>query len=121
MNDLLVGPSTLQVDPYDPRKAVLNKVSARLPRLNIDQIAKPQQVLLMGDFGWYRESRKSFATPSPPPLPTIEWHRRPTWHNIAYLDAHVEWVPIVKGEYVTAKYSIIPYLDLQAEIKAAAP
>jgi prepilin-type processing-associated H-X9-DG protein len=72
--------------------------------------------VLIGDQGWLNQWR-----PMPPPVktaweqeckPYAEWHVKPDYYNLAFLDGHVAFVKVRKTWYVTDDYSIVPFKDL---------
>jgi prepilin-type N-terminal cleavage/methylation domain-containing protein len=86
-------------------------IAARLPRLNVSQVANCSRLVLMGDYGWVNQ-----WDPTPWPhieLKTqVEWHGRPDHHCVAFLDGHVGLIEIKKGFYVTSEYCVLPFQDL---------
>ncbi len=87
------------------------KISARLSGIHVNKTANPSHLLLMGDFGWINQ-----WDPQPYPRPEYkdqaEWHGRPDYHNMAFLDGHTDFVNIPKGYYITPDYTIIPFKEL---------
>lgn len=107
-NPLLVGQDELFVNPNDPIHDLMVKVSGR--RKNISESTKfPKELLLLGDFGWYKAWRFGW-----PPKYQFDWHGRPSHHNLAYVDGHVAFVRIQQGVSVTSDYCVLPFRDLAA-------
>jgi len=87
------------------------EIGKRLPNLNVDDIANPARLLLIGDYGWINEWK---------PVPHLfeeakeraEWHDKPEHFNLAYLDGHCDFLHIRKGYYVVDEYSVVPFSDL---------
>jgi prepilin-type N-terminal cleavage/methylation domain-containing protein/prepilin-type processing-associated H-X9-DG protein len=86
-------------------------ISQRLTNLNRSSVANPSVVLLIGDFGWINQW-------NPTPLPQqewkelAEWHGKADYHNMAFLDGHVNFQKIRKGFYVTSEYWVLPFQEL---------
>lgn len=89
-------------------------IAARLPRLDVNRVAKSHsRLLLMGDYGWINQWK-----PRPHPhaewKELAEWHRKVDCHNLAFLDGHVSFVKIRKGYYITDEYWVLPFEDLSS-------
>ncbi|MBN1359881.1 MAG: prepilin-type N-terminal cleavage/methylation domain-containing protein [Sedimentisphaerales bacterium] len=114
-NPLLIGWGSCA--PLSPHTQELDlAIAAKLPNLNVNQVAGPHHdVVLLGDHGWVNQW-------SPMPLPFAEWKQRAEWHGkpdfhaVAFLDGHVEYRRIEKGIYVAPQYRVQPFtaLDEQA-------
>ncbi len=118
-NIFLIGPggfpdfSYFYPSPLRTPEVVLlgEKINARLPDINIDDVANPSRLLLIGDYGWISQWE-------PTPLPyqmwkeLAEWHDRVDCHNLAFLDSHVEFLNIRRGYYVTSEYYVLPFKEL---------
>jgi prepilin-type processing-associated H-X9-DG protein len=77
--------------------------------MRISQVtANPSTLVLAGDHGW----RQAYAYNS---TQRIEWHGRPAWHNVCFLDGHVAFTHIRKGLDVTPEYTVLPFQDLHQE------
>ena len=60
---------------------------------------------LVGDNNWINEWD--------PYLPdVVDWHEAIDYHNLAFLDGRVEFLEIVKGEYLNGNYRIMPFAEL---------
>lgn len=108
MNLMLVG--SLDVPSSDPCVDVVRQVKDRQENLRLNTLfASDALVLLMGDFGWYYawSWRHSGGW-------RVDFHRRPCHYNLAFLDGHVEFLRVFKGLNVTARYTVIPFQDLQS-------
>jgi prepilin-type processing-associated H-X9-DG protein len=42
----------------------------------------------------------------------VSWHNLPNYHNVAFLDGHVEFLFIRKGLYVAPTYRVQPFEEL---------
>jgi len=87
-------------------------INSRLDGLSlIDVTTNPAIFALVGDNNWIHEWV--------PFGPINEaWHGKPQYHNIAFLDGHVEFIMVLKGMYVTSEYSILPFRDLHGMARA---
>ena len=120
-NIFLIGPggfrdfSLFYPPPLRTPEVILlgEKINAHLPDINIDDVANPSRLLLIGDYGWIGQWN---PTPLPPLYQTrkelTEWHDRPDCHNVAFLDSHVKFLNIRKGYYVTSEYYVLPFREL---------
>jgi prepilin-type N-terminal cleavage/methylation domain-containing protein len=126
-NIFLIGPD--KYGPFSIKTAELDsKISDRLTGecsesgkcrsgLHISEVtANPAHLALIGDEGWM-----SLWRPMLPPLkeqwerllkPYTEWHIRPDYYNLAFMDGHTAFVKIRKAYYITEDYSIVPFKDL---------
>jgi prepilin-type N-terminal cleavage/methylation domain-containing protein len=101
-NILLVGPAQVGSLPSPILEDEINKKLMNLKRSYVDNSAK---LLLIGDYGWSNDWL--------PTVPRIgDWHAHPHHHNVAFLDAHVEFLHIRKGLYVTTEYTVLPFKEL---------
>ena len=108
-NIYLIGQD--QIAPIAPGLDVLqDEINARLRNLRISQVDGHSRLLLVGDYGWLNQSR--------PLLPLIgDWHGREFFHNMAFLDNHVEFLRIRKGLFVTEEYTVLPFKGLHSLAK----
>ena len=101
-NILLIGQN--QIGPL-PSPTLRDEINKRLKNLKRSYVDNPAKLLLIGDYGWSNDWR-----------PTVnrigDWHGRPHHHNVAFLDAHVEFLHIRKGLYVTTEYTVLPFKEL---------
>jgi prepilin-type N-terminal cleavage/methylation domain-containing protein/prepilin-type processing-associated H-X9-DG protein len=87
------------------------EISRRLPHLNVNRVAYPARLLLIGDYGWLNQWK-------PAPHLMQEWKERAEWHdrsehfNMAFLDGHCDFLRIEKGAYVNDDYSVVPFAGL---------
>jgi prepilin-type N-terminal cleavage/methylation domain-containing protein/prepilin-type processing-associated H-X9-DG protein len=104
-NLFLVGPTMIgppHADYVDLHKAI----NSRLQDLNRINVSTPASLLgLVGDNNWICEWNRAMPE-------SAAWHGKRRWHNLAFLDGHVDFVLIRKGLYVTAEYSVLPFRDL---------
>jgi prepilin-type N-terminal cleavage/methylation domain-containing protein/prepilin-type processing-associated H-X9-DG protein len=87
------------------------EISRRLPNLNLDLVANPSLLLLIGDFGWINQWKPK-RHPKKEWKEVAEWHRKADHHNMAFLDGHVKFLNIRKGYYVTSEYWVLPFEEL---------
>jgi prepilin-type N-terminal cleavage/methylation domain-containing protein/prepilin-type processing-associated H-X9-DG protein len=104
-NRILIGPLDLPTSPLEPCQGLMAEINRRLPSLTRSQIKNESKLLLMGDAGW--DQAWNVAT-----IGSVEWHGRPRTHNIAFMDGHVQFLEIPKGQHVTRDYTVIPFSDL---------
>lgn len=106
-NWLLIGPSSLGYVPTD--YAVLrDAINKRLDGLSLtDVTTNPTVLLLVGDNNWIDE-----WIPIPMSPHGQDWHGKPRYFNMAFLDCHVDFIRIRKGLFVTPEYSLLPFRDL---------
>lgn len=110
-NLFAIGP-TMVGPPTADRVDLHNAINSRLDGLSlIDVTTNPAIFALVGDNNWIHE-----WLPFGPP--NAAWHGKPQYHNIAFLDGHVDFIKVLKGMYVTSEYSIIPFRDLHGMARA---
>ena len=103
-NILLIGQNAIPI--WDQNCQELHeKINVKLKNLNRNRVCGPSTLLLIGDYGWVNE----WMTYS---KQRIEWHEKQCHHNLAFMDGHVEFLPIQKGQYVTANYCVLPFREL---------
>lgn len=101
-NLALVGPLQLQIpagEPVGPQIVEYNRMLPSMAYSKIDVVTS--RVALLGDYDWYL----AFVRGS---NPLANWHEKPSYFNLAYLDGHVEFRRVRKGVYVSDGYSIFP-------------
>jgi prepilin-type processing-associated H-X9-DG protein len=112
-NVMLVGPNSLRNDSLLPMplRVLHTNINRNLRRVKVDKVDEPHRLLLIGDYGWINQ----WAWEPFPTLPT-EWHDKTDYHNIAFLDGHVKFMPIEKTTYTCSEYRVLPFknLDYQA-------
>jgi prepilin-type N-terminal cleavage/methylation domain-containing protein len=107
-NFLLIGPRKLNNVPSG-YAALRDAINIRLHdnfRLT-DVTTNPALLALVADNNWGQEWDPDPMLPHAP-----EWHGKPRYHNLAFLDCHVEFIRIRKGLIVTPEYSLLPFRDL---------
>lgn len=98
-NHIIVGPNQI---PDLPEKEVSDAVNAGIKKLRIHDAHDLSRLPLAGDHGWVNQWW--------PTVPDVnEWHRRPSYFNLVYVDGHVAFVRIQKGKYVTNEYTVFPW------------
>jgi prepilin-type processing-associated H-X9-DG protein len=113
-NVMLIGQDQLPFVREPRAKAILIiNLNQRLKHLNRSRIDGESKLLLIGDQGWVHD-RNATTTP-------VEWHRKPSTHNMAFMDGHVQFTEIRRGYYVTSSYTVIPFRDLQDDAIACQP
>ncbi|MDH4240949.1 MAG: DUF1559 domain-containing protein [Phycisphaerae bacterium] len=110
-NWLIIGPRTLgNTDPgYEPLRTAYNNRRLQLSAgISLtDVTTNPTVLLLAGDNNWIDEWLPISMSPH-----GQEWHGKPRYFNMAFLDCHVEFIKIRKGIFVTPEYSLLPFRDL---------
>jgi prepilin-type N-terminal cleavage/methylation domain-containing protein/prepilin-type processing-associated H-X9-DG protein len=97
-------------NPNNPAREVLHKVDQRLTDLNRSSItANDSRLILLGDYGWVQAW--DFGSSQ-----QIEWHAKPCYYNVAFLDGHAGFVKICRGLNTTPAYSVIPFKDLEDQV-----
>lgn len=100
------------IGAFSPETAVLDQeINKRLAGVGIDDVANPSRLLLIGDYGWLNQWRKTLNVPEDMKR-LVEWHDRIDYYNMAFLDGHVEFLNIRKGIYVDSEYCVLPFKDL---------
>ncbi len=103
-NHYLIGPDKIGTLPT-LGVALRNRINARLKNLNINRVDGHSRLVLIGDYGWLNQSR--------PVVPRIgDWHGRDYYHNMAFMDSHVDFLRIRKGLFVAPEYTVLPFKDL---------
>ena len=103
-NIMLIGPDQVPV-PAGELQPLHIGINKRLPRLKAGKVANHSSLILIGDYGWINQWMAGM------PFKT-QWHDRETFHNVAYLDGHVEFIEIRKGLYVAEEYNVLPFCEL---------
>jgi prepilin-type N-terminal cleavage/methylation domain-containing protein len=109
-NLVLIGQD--QIGGFDEELKI--EINKRIKHLRITQVtANPAHLALMGDYAWWYQ-----FLPTPPTnweqkcKPYAEWHIKPEYYNLVFLDCHTAFVKIRRAYYVTSDYSVIPFEDL---------
>lgn len=108
-NWLLIGPRKLQSVPsqYEPLRVAINtRLHADFSLVQVT--VNPALLALVGDNNWMQEWE-----PNPMVPHGHEWHGKPRYYNLAFLDCHVEFIRMRKGLFVTPTYTLLPFRDLQ--------
>lgn len=110
-NIFLVGQNSCQ--PFSARTAELDRAIAQiLPTLTSHLVsANHAQLVLIGDFGWVNQWRPTVNL-KPEWKELAEWHGKPDYHNMAFMDGHVDYVNIQKAIYVADDYCVLPFAHL---------
>ncbi len=108
-NIYLIGPD--QIGTLPPGCNVLrSRINANLKNLNINRVDGHSRLVLIGDYGWLNQSR--------PVVPRIgDWHGRDYYHNMAFMDSHVDFLRIRKGLFVAPEYTVLPFKHLRGLAK----
>ena len=109
-NVILIGQDQLQL-LNDKFRTLHEEINQRMRKMNINRVDNPSRLLLIGDYGWYNQS-KPVELPFEEWKILAEWHGREDCHNMAFLDSHVEFLNIRKGFYVTDEYTVLPFKEL---------
>lgn len=107
-NPILIGQNNFHLFPSDPCKDVMIEVKKRFPQLNHSMIRNESKTILLGDIGWVEQCHFNSTK-------KLEWHQTPCSYNVAFLDAHAEFLKIRKGMLTTSRYTVIPFKDLATE------
>lgn len=108
-NWLLIGPSQLGYITSD-QEILRSTYNNRRTQLKYgisltDVTTNPSVLLLVGDNNWMLEWH-------PIPIHGQDWHGKPRYFSLAFLDCHVDFIKIRKGLFVTPEYSLLPFRDL---------
>lgn len=112
----LVGQN--KFDPFSQHSVEFDrKFSDRIIHMSLSKVTvAPARLFLMGDYGWFNqwqhEVHKSYEIKE-----LAEWHEKPDSHNMAFLDGHVQFVRITKGDYVGDDYTVVPFADMLSEAR----
>jgi prepilin-type N-terminal cleavage/methylation domain-containing protein len=101
-NHVLIGPD--KISPL-PSTELTSEIDKRLKNLNLNSIANPSRLLLVGDNPWVKQ-----WWPTSKHMPA--WHGRCCNHNLAFLDGHIEFLHIRKGLYISDNYTVMPFSEL---------
>jgi prepilin-type N-terminal cleavage/methylation domain-containing protein/prepilin-type processing-associated H-X9-DG protein len=101
-NIMLIGPDQI---PLLTSTKLTIEINKRMKTITRSTVASPQRVLLIGDNRWVKQW-----------WPTSDhmegWHGKDYYHNLAFLDGHVEFLHIHKGLHVTKEYCVLPFKEL---------
>lgn len=109
-NVILIGQDQLQL-LNDEFRILHEEINKRMRKVNINRVDSPSRLLLIGDYGWYNQS-KLVELPFEEWKELAEWHGRENCHNMAFMDSHVEFLTIRKGFYVANEYTALPFKEL---------
>jgi prepilin-type N-terminal cleavage/methylation domain-containing protein len=103
-NLFLIGPDQSGIPPNE-LAPLHEQLNLRLKRLTRTQVNNPSLLILVGDNPWVNQWM--------PGIPErVGWHGPGDRHAVAFLDGHTDFIPIVKGMYVTRQYTILPFKSL---------
>jgi prepilin-type N-terminal cleavage/methylation domain-containing protein len=122
-NIFLVGPNKfgpLSIKTKDLDLEISRRLESSEPNtsgLNISEVtASPAHLALIGDQGWMFQWQpmvpQAKAKWEQEFKPYAEWHGKPDFYNLAFMDCHTAFVKIRKAYYITDDYSIVPFKDL---------
>jgi prepilin-type N-terminal cleavage/methylation domain-containing protein/prepilin-type processing-associated H-X9-DG protein len=103
-NNLLIGQDTVTSQLAGDIE-LRDKINERLKGVKLTCVANPGRVLLIGDYTWQHCWKRIVPR-------TGEWHGPRCYHNLAFLDGHVEFLMIRKGLFVTDEYCVLPFSEL---------
>jgi len=103
-NRFLIGPDQVPPGPAH-LQGLHGEVNKLLKRLNISRVTEHERMLLIGDYGWV--SQRQWQNEN-----RTEWHAKPSFHPMAFLDGHTSFLRIRKGLYLTNIYRILPFAEL---------
>jgi prepilin-type N-terminal cleavage/methylation domain-containing protein len=113
-NHLLIGQNSIDLppgEPCEPACGLWTRIKKRIGTLKRSGVQDVSRVLLIGDYTWY----DNWDPTVPERFPY--WHQTRSMHNFAFVDTHVEFVPIRKGIHVDKRYTLIPFMG---ELRQAA-
>jgi prepilin-type N-terminal cleavage/methylation domain-containing protein len=106
-NIILIGPTRIGMAPPGPVATLFAAIDKRMRAIKLTDVsAASSKVLLVGDNNWMSEWYPLIASHSK------AWHGKDRYHNMAFLDVHVEFLKIRKGLFVTPAYNILPFRQL---------
>ncbi len=112
-NIILIGPNKLGMAPPGPVADLFDAIDRRIKNLKLVRVSADwSKVALVGDNNWMYEWDPRVMTHSK------AWHGKTRYHNIAFLDCHVEFIKIRKGLFVTPQYSVLPFKELYSQAHA---
>ncbi len=80
-------------------------INLKMEGLKRSQTQHHDKLAFVGDTHWLYEWMPSY--------PHREgWHGKDDYHNLAFLDGHVDFVKIRKGLYVSSDYHLVPFSTL---------
>jgi prepilin-type processing-associated H-X9-DG protein len=105
-NLFLVGAN--KYGPFSDRTAELDaRISAGITSMNVSKVSVScSRLVLMGDWGWVAQWDPGYPDNGP------AWHGRKDTYMMAFLDGHVSFTQIVKGDYSTDAYTVVPFKGL---------
>ena len=91
--------------------ALEDEVNNRLNSINSHNLGNHSQLLLMGDYGWYNQWKPTDVL-TDEERQVAEWHGRPNYYYMAFLDGHAAYLEIIRGLWVADEYTILPWKEL---------
>jgi len=104
-NILLIGQNQIAQLPM-AQQELRTRINRRISSLTLNSVNNPDQVLLIGDYGW-----GVHWIPTYPEGPY--WHGKPYYYSLAFLDGHAGFINIKKGIYVDDAYTVLPWQELR--------
>jgi prepilin-type N-terminal cleavage/methylation domain-containing protein len=104
-NTLLIGPDQIGRACGSGPQKLHNQINKRLRNLNLGNVSRPAELLLVGDNNWVDEWKCI-------PIHVKDWHGKSRYYNLAFMDGHIGFIKIRKGIYVTPEYTVLPFEDL---------
>jgi prepilin-type N-terminal cleavage/methylation domain-containing protein/prepilin-type processing-associated H-X9-DG protein len=115
-NIFLVGQDGIR-SLLSTQRELTKEINKRLKNLNESRVASPSRLALVGDSPWGDQWLPT-VVPSLSRYPRgAVWHGRCCHYNLAFLDGHVKFTKIRKGEYVANDYTVIPFEELRESAK----
>lgn len=108
-NLMLIGPDALPAHSFlpEPMRTLNRAINKRLKDLTQNSVSDPSRLLLVGDNNW--------ITQWDPLVHCDEgWHGKHYHFNLSFLDGHAEFIKIHKGLYVTSKYRVQPFKEVDS-------
>ena len=105
-NYTLIGPNP-PLATWGQDAILFAKINQSCEDLKWDNLAQPDQLVLLGDHNW-----PSQWDPSNRWYCGRAWHGKRHHYNLAFLDGHVDFIEIQKGLCLTEEYRIHPIVTL---------
>jgi prepilin-type N-terminal cleavage/methylation domain-containing protein/prepilin-type processing-associated H-X9-DG protein len=107
-NILLIGPDQVGVS-LNEKGDFYKEINKRLINLKRDSVSDPCRLLLVGDNNWVTQWDLSLPSGK-------DWHGRKNSYNLGFLDGHVEFIEIYKDVFVSTKYRVLPFAELDGYV-----
>jgi prepilin-type N-terminal cleavage/methylation domain-containing protein len=106
-NIILVGPTRIGMAPPGPIAELFTEIDKRMKAVKLSDVSSDtSKVLFVGDNNWMSQWHPVI------PFQSKAWHGEEGYHNVAFLDAHVEFLEIHKGLFIAPQYNVLPFRQL---------